>query len=317
LKDCLVITLTLERKPIRIGTRGSLLARTQTDWVTTRLQTLHPDLEFETVVIETTGDKKAGVPYAAVGAKGMFVKEIEQALTENHIDVGVHSLKDMPGELPAGLAVSCVPVREDALDAFISKRAGSLAELPSGCRVGTSSARRRAQISAYRRDLNIVELRGNLDTRLRKLEDGDYDAIILACAGLNRLGLQHIMTERIPVHVCLPAVGQGALAIETRSDDRDTSVLLTKLNDADSFDCITAERALLKSLGGGCSVPIAAHAELINERIHIAALVSSLDGSTIIRASASGPRSRADQVGIESANRLLAQNAEAILHGEN
>jgi len=301
------------RAPIRIGTRGSVLARTQTEWAVSKLRALNPYIEFQTVIIETTGDRQANVPYAAVGTKGMFVKEIEQALIANHIDVGVHSLKDMPGSLPPGLTIPCVPEREDPYDAFVSLRAKSISELPTGSRVGTSSARRRAQIVAFRNDLNIVELRGNLDTRLRKLADGQYDAIIVACAGLNRLGQSSAISARLSKDICLPAVGQGALALETRSDDSATNEILASIHDPDAGDCIAAERALLAALGGGCSVPIAAHAEVDSEQLELCGLVASVDGSVIIRASASGLRSSAEQVGISAAGMLLAQGAEVML----
>ncbi len=298
--------------PIRIGTRGSLLARTQTEWAVSKLRAAHPQLDFQTIIIETTGDRQANVPFASVGTKGMFVKEIEQALADRRIDVGIHSLKDMPGELPSGLAITCVPEREEPFDAFISNDYGSIEELPVGARVGTSSTRRRAQLLAYRRDLDIVELRGNLDTRLRKLNEGLYDAIIVACAGLHRLGQSHLITARLSKQICLPAVGQGALALETRIGDVAVTRILASIHDPDTADCVTAERALLAALGGGCSVPLAAYAELKADQIELASLVASLDGSIIITASASGSRSQPEKVGTEAASKLIEQNATAL-----
>ena len=305
--------MNVEKSTIQIGTRGSLLATTQTELVVSELRVLHPNIDFQIVIIETTGDRRANVPYSEVGTKGMFVKEIEEALIDNTIDVAVHSLKDMPGDLPPGLEIPCVPRREDPFDAFVSNKFGSLDELPTGARVGTSSARRRAQISAYRDDLTIIELRGNLDTRLRKLAEDQYDAIIVACAGMHRLGKSHLITERISEHICLPAVGQGALALETRLNDERVKAVLLGVHDSDAGDCVTAERALLAALGGGCSVPVAAHAELSADTICLSALVAAPDGSTIIRSSVSGPRSQAKSIGIEAVNKLFAQNAEFLL----
>lgn len=305
------------RKIVRIGTRGSLLATTQTEWAVTLLRSCHPDVEFRTVIIQTSGDISRDIPFNAVGTKGMFVKEIEQSLIDDEIDVGIHSLKDMPGSLHAGLTIGCTPRREDPYDAFVSSDSSlvrSLDELRPGAVVGTSSARRRALLSAYRPDLSIQELRGNLDTRLRKLSDGPYDAIVVACAGLNRLGMGHMITAVLPEHICLPAVGQGALALETRLDDVETANLISAIHDPDTGDCIAAERALLSALGGGCSVPIAAHAKLNADQIELNALVASVDGRTVLRASASGPRDSAIDIGREAASQLTAQNAETLLN---
>ena len=220
---------------IKVGTRGSLLARTQTETVVEAIRAARPSLAVTVEIIQTTGDQRRDVPFAAVGTKGMFVKEIEDALLENRVDVGVHSLKDMPGVLPHGLSLAAYPAREDARDALISRDGATLAELPTGATVGTSSTRRQALIRAFRPDLNLIELRGNLDTRLRKLDEGQYDAIILACAGLHRLGLDARITERIAPEISVPAPGQGALALESRSHDYETLGLLAPLNDVDTI----------------------------------------------------------------------------------
>lgn len=293
-----------------------MLARTQTEWALARLRAAHPEIEFELCIIQTTGDLKRDVPYAAVGTKGMFVKEIEQALFENRIDIGVHSLKDMPGELPEGLELACVPAREDPGDALISRQGLALQDLPLGATVGTSSARRQALLAAYRNDLNLVELRGNLDTRLQKLDSGAYDAIVLACAGLNRLGLAHRITERISFDICLPAVGQGALALESRVGDTATLNCLQAIHDPDTACCVDAERALLAALGGGCSVPIAGHAVLAEDAVHLTALIASQDGLTILRVETAGSREEAHALGIEAAHKLYQQGGQALMKGD-
>ncbi|HLK56141.1 MAG TPA: hydroxymethylbilane synthase [Chthonomonadaceae bacterium] len=254
--------MTASRQTLRIGTRGSLLAHTQTQWVIAQLQQAHPGLEIALEIIETTGDMRRDVPFTAVGTKGMFVKEIEQALLDGSIDVGVHSLKDMPSEQPDGLELACVPKREDPHDALISRNRLRFDALAQGAVVGTSSVRRQAQLRLRRPDLKLVELRGNLDTRLRKLDAGEYDAIVVACAGLHRLGLAERIVEPLSPQVCVPAAGQGALALETRAGDSATVALLTAIHDPDTALCVEAERAFLAGLGGGCSVPAGALATL-------------------------------------------------------
>ncbi len=298
---------------IRIGTRGSLLARTQTEWVAEQLRRANPGLHLEIEIIQTTGDLRRDVPFAAVGTKGMFVKEIEQALLEGRIDVGVHSLKDMPSELPAGLELACVPVRENPYDALLARSWGSLAELPSGARVGTSSVRRSAQILHFRPDLRIEELRGNLDTRIRKLDEGEYEAIVLAAAGLNRLGWGERITEQLSRDVCVPAAGQGALALETRAGDSATLLRLSAVHHPDSADAIATERAFLAALGGGCSVPAGAHAEVQGTRISLVAMIAAPDGSRLVRAEESDDRSRAEALGERVARRLLSEGGQELL----
>ena len=315
---------------IRIGTRGSLLARTQTEWVAERLRAAHPGLALDIRIIQTTGDLRRDVPFAAVGTKGMFVKEIEQALLEGRIDIGIHSLKDMPSELPEGLELACVPVRENPFDALLTRSGGKsaaadntqrvpapfgggLRELPEGALVGTSSVRRSAQLRHYRPDLRIEELRGNLDTRIRKLDAGDYDAIVLAAAGLNRLGWGDRITEQLSPDVCVPAAGQGALALETRTGDAETLRWLAAIHDRDSADAIATERAFLTALGGGCSVPAGAFAEVRMGRISLIATIAAPDGSLLLRAADSDDRSCAAALGERIANRLLSQGGRELL----
>ena len=293
--------------PLRIGTRGSQLARAQTQWVVSQLQEAHPELRVEIQIIQTTGDIRRDIPFNQVGTKGMFVKEIEQALLDNQIDVGVHSLKDMPSELPQGLTLSCFPVREDPRDAFISRENMTLENLPSGSIVGTSSTRRHAQLGVYRPEWAITELRGNLDTRLRKLDDGQYDAIILACAGLNRLGLSERITEAIDPVICVPAAGQGALALETRNSDSEISALLSVLNNTATQVCVTAERAFLRELGGGCSIPAGAYAKLDGDTLTMMGVLAGDGGIELHRHIVYGDRSLANYLGVQLAQTLKGQ----------
>ncbi|HLJ54412.1 MAG TPA: hydroxymethylbilane synthase [Chthonomonadaceae bacterium] len=300
---------------IRIGTRGSLLSRTQTDWAAELIRRANPGLTIEIQVIQTTGDLSRDIPFAAVGTKGMFVKEIEQALLDGAIDVGVHSLKDMPSELPAGLELACVPPREDPLDALLARESTPLDRLAQGAVVGTSSTRRAAQLRAYRPDLRIQELRGNLDTRIRKLDDSRYDAILLAAAGLRRLGWAERITELIAPSVCVPAAGQGALALETRTGDATTLALLQPVHDADAADAVAAERAFLRALGGGCSVPAGAYAALHGGDVRLLAMIAAPDGSRVVRAEETGPRSDAAALGARVADRLLREGGREMLQG--
>lgn len=294
------------RTTFRIGTRGSLLARTQTQWVVEQLDILYPELAFVVETIQTTGDLRRDVPFNQVGTKGMFVKEIEQALLDDEIDIGVHSLKDLPAELPDDLILACYPPREDARDALISRDGATLLTLPQSSIVGTSSIRRRVQLHAFRPDLEIRELRGNLDTRLRKLDEGEYDAIVLACAGLNRLGLTDRITEKLSVDVCVPAVGQGALALETRRDDPETLMRLEALHDADTSDCILAERAFLMELQGGCSVPAGAWAHLTDKDGLSIIGVYAAENGKLKRETLTGKRNEGAGLGKELA-RMLRQ----------
>ncbi len=300
---------------LRVGTRGSLLARAQTEGIVARLRALHPGLEIVVEIIQTTGDVRRDVPFAQIGTKGMFVKEIEQALSDGRIDLGVHSLKDMPGELPDGLELACIPTREDPRDALLTRNGLTLDTLPQGALVGTSSLRRQAQLLAYRSDLRLAELRGNLDTRLRKLDAGEYDAIVLACAGLNRLGLESRISERLSPAVCVPAVGQGALALETRADDPQTQAWLIPLHDADTADAVAAERGFLAALGGGCTVPVGALARVEADQVRLEALIAAPDGSQTLRETLSGPRAEAVSLGARLAERLLARGGSAFLKG--
>jgi len=298
---------------IRIGTRASLLAVTQSTWVKEQIEQHHPGLQVELVRITTKGDKILDVPLAKVGGKGLFVKEIEDALLEGRVDLAVHSMKDVPTELPEGLEVAIVPPREIARDAFVSQRYSSLADLPRGGRIGTSSLRRKAQLAALRPDLEITDLRGNLDTRLRKLDEGLYDAIILAGAGLNRLGLANRITTLFDATDMVPAIGQGALGIELRRDDSRIMETLSFLHDPDTADPVAAERAFLLRLEGGCQVPIGAHATLEGDRLTLVGLIASVDGSQILRESSTSPRAQAKELGRSLAETLLARGGRAIL----
>jgi hydroxymethylbilane synthase len=303
----------LPRTVVRLGTRGSALALAQSRWVASRLAERHPHLATELVIIKTTGDKLKDVPLAKVGGKGLFIKEIEEALLAGEVDLAVHSLKDMPAEMPDGCALGAVPPREDWRDAFISNTYNSLADIPAGGRVGTGSLRRRVQILHRRPDLEVVHLRGNVDTRLRKMTEQGLDAIILAAAGLNRLGLGHIPKALLSDREMLPAVSQGALGLEIRSQDREMQELLEFLDDPPSRLAVTAERAFLERLEGGCLVPVAALGTLNGERLTLEALISDLDGRTLIRERASGPAAAAASLGRGLAERLLDRGGREIL----
>ena len=298
---------------LRIGTRGSQLALWQARWVQSALTAMEPGLTVELVIIKTKGDKILDVPLAKVGGKGLFVKEIEEALLDNRIDLAVHSMKDMPADIPAGLTIGAVPQRADARDAFVSLAYAGIDALPQGARVGTSSLRRAAQLSHLRPDLHIQALRGNLDTRLKKLESTDLDAVILAAAGLHRLGLADRITAELSPEVMLPAVGQGALCIESRRQDDLVAGRLAALDDAETRTSITAERAFLHRLEGGCQVPIAAHALCTAHEVKMTGLVAELDGSRIIRSSVGGSPQQAQSLGLQLAETLLSQGAGDIL----
>lgn len=301
------------RKEIRIGTRGSLLAVTQSTWVKNRIEAQHPGITVELVKIITKGDKILDVPLAKVGGKGLFVKEIEEALLRREVDLAVHSMKDVPSELPAELFLGVIPKREDPRDAFISNNSGSVTDLPNGARVGTSSLRRRSQLAALRPDLQIEDLRGNLDTRLRKLDEGQYEAIILAAAGLNRLGMGSRPAAYFEPADMLPAVGQGALGIELRRDDAELLAGLDFLNDRATTLAVQAERAFLFTLEGGCQVPIGAHAEIVGETVRLTGLIASVDGREMIKRSKEGPVREAEKLGIDLATELLDLGGREIL----
>jgi len=301
------------RKQIKIGTRGSLLATTQSTWVRKQIEAEHPGITVELVKIVTKGDKILDVPLAKVGGKGLFVKEIEEALLRKDVDLAVHSMKDVPSELPDELHLGIIPPRENPHDAFISTRFAKLADLPKGATVGTSSLRRRAQLTALRPDLKIVDLRGNLDTRLRKLDEGKFQAIILAAAGLNRLGMSSRATGYFTAKEMLPAVGQGALGIELRKDDDELLAGLSFLNDANTTIAVAAERAFLYRLEGGCQVPIGAFAEVDGGQVELTGLVASVDGKEVLKDSISGPNAEAQQIGAQLANKLLDMGGREIL----
>ena len=296
-----------------IGSRGSQLALWQANWVKSELERLHSNVDINISVITTSGDKIQDVPLAKIGGKGLFVKEIEEALLVKEIDLAVHSMKDMPIELPAELVVSVITKRESPLDALISKNGETLANLPQGATIGTSSLRRSSQLLKYRVDFEIPPLRGNVDTRLRKVKEGNYDAIILASAGLNRLGWASYITEEISDEVLLPAMGQGALGIETRLDDAKTYDLISALNHEQTNYAVTAERSLVGRLDGGCQVPIGAYAKIDDNLITLMGLVASLDGKMIYRSENVGPVGDAINIGQELGSKLLKMGANEIL----
>ena len=288
-------------RPLRIGTRGSPMALRQTELVRDRLLTAHPELAapgiVEIVTIRTTGDRVQDRPLADIGGKGLFAKEIDEALRDGRVDLAVHSLKDLETWLPDGVEIACIPPRDDPRDAFLSSTSASLAELPAGAVVGTASLRRQAQLLRLRPDLRVVPLRGNANTRIRKLEAGEVDATLLALCGLQRIGLAHLATEILPREVMLPAVGQGALAVECRAGDAKARELLAPLDDRPSAACAAAERAMLMVLDGSCHTPIAALAEAAGNRLTIEGLLLIPDGSAEIRARGSGDIADATAIG--------------------
>lgn len=301
------------RTLLRIGTRASLLAVTQSTSIKNQIETAHPQVRVELVKITTKGDRILDVPLAKVGGKGLFVKEIEDALLAGEVDLAVHSMKDVPTELPDGLHIGIIPVREIPQDAFVSVKYGSLEALPPGATVGTSSLRRKSQLAALRPDLNITDLRGNIDTRLRKLDEGIFDAIILAGAGLNRLGLQQRITVLLDPTLMLPAISQGALGIELRRDDSELFAGLQFLHHPQTAIAVAAERAFLLRLEGGCQVPIGAYATLSGTTVHLTGLIASVDGRQLIKDTITGPVAQADRLGTSLADTLLARGGKALL----
>lgn len=298
---------------LRIATRQSPLALWQANFVKAELEKYHPNLTVELVTMVTKGDVILDTPLAKIGGKGLFVKELELALLEERADIAVHSMKDVPMSFPEGLGLAVICEREDPRDAFVSNRYASLAELPEGAIVGTSSLRRQCQLMAAYSHLTVKSLRGNVGTRLGKLDNGEYDAIILASAGLIRLGMPERIKSFISVEDSLPAAGQGAVGIETRVNDTRVLNYLAKLNHNPTACCVMAERAMNTRLQGGCQVPIGGFATLNGEELELNALVGSLDGSTIIRASGKAHQRDAEQLGIRIAEQLLAQGADKIL----
>jgi hydroxymethylbilane synthase len=298
---------------LRIATRKSPLALWQAEHVQARLQAMHPGLQVELVTMSTRGDRILDSPLSKIGGKGLFVKELEQGMLEGDADIAVHSMKDVPAEFPDGLMLGAILEREDPQDAFVSERFQSVAALPQGARVGTSSLRRQCQLRAQRPDLQILDLRGNVGTRLAKLEAGDYAAIILACAGLKRLGLGARITCALSPEEMLPAIAQGVIGIECRADDLVTRALIDPLNDSATRYRTLAERAMNAALAGGCQAPVAGYSELDNGILHLRGLVGRPDGSEMIRGEITGPAADAEQLGQQLAADLLARGARPIL----
>ena len=300
-------------KTLKIATRQSPLALWQAEYIRARLQELHPDLTVELVKFVTQGDKILDTPLAKIGGKGLFVKELEAALLDGRADLAVHSMKDVPMALPEGLTLAVICEREDPLDAFVSNQFEKFADLPQGAKVGTSSLRRKSQILKQRPDLQIIDLRGNVGTRLAKLDDGQYDAIILASAGLKRLGLSERIRHCLTPDISLPAVGQGALGLECRAADQDVLALIQPLLHEETDVCVRAERAFNAYLEGGCQVPIAGYATLQDGKIHIEGRVGSPDGQTLLRAELTDEANNAHQLGENLARNLLDQGAGELL----
>jgi len=303
----------MKAQKIVIGSRGSQLALWQANWVKSELERLHDNVDIDIRIIATSGDIIQDVPLAKIGGKGLFVKEIEESLLANEIDLAVHSMKDVPMELPTELGISVITKRENPLDALISKNGEKLADLPQGATIGTSSLRRSSQLLKYRGDFKIHPLRGNVDTRLRKVEEGKYDAILLASAGLNRLGWANRITEEISHDILLPAMGQGALGIETRLDDTKIYDFISTLNHEQTHYAVSAERSLVGRLDGGCQVPIGAYARVEKGLITLKGLVASLDGEIIYKLENVGPVDDAINIGQELGAQLLKMGANEIL----
>ena len=298
---------------LRIGTRGSKLALAQSEWVKKKIEARHPHAQVQMVRVKTTGDKILDSPLAKIGGKGLFVKEIEDGLLDERLDLAVHSMKDVPAALPEGLILASFPEREDPRDAFVSIKYENLEQLPQGARVGTGSLRRTAQLLHLRPDLELVPVRGNVDTRLRKLEDGEFEALILATAGLKRFGFEDRISQVFSTEQMLPAIGQGALGLEVRRDNAQAIGLIEFLNHDETEVTVKAERSFLKELEGGCQVPIAAFCQVRGKALHLEGMVAELDGSKVIRDEISGERNEAEDIGVRLARRLLASGADKIL----
>jgi hydroxymethylbilane synthase len=303
----------MQEERLKIATRKSPLALWQANFVKDALISHHPDLHVELVTMTTKGDKILDTPLAKVGGKGLFVKELEQAMLDGRADIAVHSMKDVPVDFPSGLELAVICEREDPSDAFVSNQFESLAALPPGARVGTSSFRRQCQIRNIRPDIHILDLRGNVGTRLAKLDNGDYDAIILASAGLIRLQMHERIRQRLAYTDCLPAVGQGAVGIECRIGDNSVVQLINKLHDQSTATRVMAERAVNTHLHGGCQVPLAAYAELSGNILNLKARVGNLDGTTLLKSEGTGESAHAESLGIKVAEDLLSQGADEIL----
>lgn len=301
------------KKTVVIGTRGSKLALWQADYIQHRLKEKYPSVKVVQKIITTKGDKILDVPLAKIGGKGLFTKELETAMLEGEIDLAVHSMKDVPSEMPKGLTLGVITSREHEGDAFVSLRYRSLDELPQGAKVGTSSLRRRAQLLKYRPDLKIYSLRGNVGTRLAKLESENFDAIILAVAGLRRLGLGECIAEVLPHDICLPAVGQGALGLEYRTDDREMAEMLSFLNDEMTSTAVRAERAFLKRIEGGCQVPVGIYGEANEQGVVLRAAILDVDGTEAIVDQECGAHADCEKIGLQLAERMLDAGGERIL----
>ena len=297
---------------IRIGTRASQLALWQANWVKSELENRYPGIQVELTKIKTMGDKILDVPLAQVGGKGLFVKEIEEAMLRGEIDIAVHSMKDVPTEFPEGLGLYCITEREDPRDALISRNL-TFAQLPRDARIGTSALRRQAQLLKLRPDLRMITIRGNVETRIRKLDDEKLDAVILAAAGLKRLGLTEKVTEYLDVDLSIPAIGQGALGIECRLDDQRITETIAFFDHPDTSRAVRAERALLKRCQGGCQVPIAAHGVISGDVLRLVGFIAAVNGRQSVREEISGPPDRCEELGTTLANQLLSQGGKTIL----
>jgi len=301
---------------IRIGTRGSALALAQTNWVKRKLAERYPELRVEIVTIKTSGDRFLNAPMKAIAGKGIFVKEIEEALLRKEIDLAVHSMKDLPTEMTAGLAIAAIPEREDARDVLVGVADRGLKNLRTGAKIGTGSLRRQAQILHCRADLSVVPIRGNVDTRLRKMDAGEVDGLVMAAAGLKRLGLEKRITEYLAEEICLGAVAQGALGLQTREDDA-AGGLLAFLRHAPTTLEVGAERAFLARLGGGCQLPVGARAWAARDGLRLAAVIAQPDGRKVFREEAEGRAEDAESLGTALAERLLSLGADSVLNVEN
>jgi len=301
------------QRSVTIGSRGSVLALRQSNLIARQLAQRYPQVTFEVQVIKTKGDLVLDLPLADIGDKGLFVKELQKALLDGQIHMAVHSLKDLPTDTTGGLALAAVSQREDVRDVLVSRDGASLKDLPSGARLGTSSRRRGSQLQHYRKDLAIRDLRGNLDTRLRKLDEGQYEGVVVAAAGVRRLGLEARITEYLPQEICLPAPGQGALAIETREDDAATRQMLVAINDPAAYRTTGAERAFLARLEGGCQIPIGAYAQEEAGQMVLDGMVASIDGERLIRSRIQGRPEDWQRIGEELAEQVLGMGAGDIL----
>jgi len=297
---------------LRIGTRGSVLALAQASWVKRQIEEHEPEIQVELRTIKTSGDRSIDVPIKEIGGKGIFTKEIEDALLGGEIDLAVHSLKDLPSQLPAGLTIAAVPRREDARDVLISRTKAKLAELKHGAIAGTGSLRRRAQLLAYRPDLQILPVRGNIDTRLKKLDNGEFDALVLAAAGLRRIDRDDRIDQFLPDEICVSAVAQGALGIEAR-EQADLCERLAFLHDAQTFAEVSAERAFADRLGSGCHVPIGAHARVTGDQLMMIAVVADSDGQKLLRGELAGNITNAVELGHTLADQLISEGADKLL----